>query len=206
MASHVDFQGGTEREDRQDTIASSKIVRGKIKKDLRKYITAGDLIGRRARSTVSIPLPQIQLPRFRYGDPAAEGGVGQGEGEEGDQLARGASPARAEAGDKPASTSLEVDVSLEELAEILGEELELPNIQPKGKKASSRPRRTYTGIHGAVGPESLRHFKRTFKQALKRQIASGTYDPDNPIVRAGARGQALPHLEDPVERRRETNA
>src|SRR3979411_2827777 len=39
----------------------------------------------------------------------------------------------------------------------------------------------YTGIRQA-GPESLRHFKRTFKRALKRQIASNTYNPDRPLV------------------------
>jgi uncharacterized sporulation protein YeaH/YhbH (DUF444 family) len=33
-----------------------------------------------------------------------------------------------------------------------------------------------------TGPESLRHFKRTFKQALRRTIASGKYDPSNPMV------------------------
>jgi uncharacterized sporulation protein YeaH/YhbH (DUF444 family) len=33
-----------------------------------------------------------------------------------------------------------------------------------------------------VGPESLRHFRRTYKAALLRQIASGTYNPENPIV------------------------
>jgi uncharacterized sporulation protein YeaH/YhbH (DUF444 family) len=33
-----------------------------------------------------------------------------------------------------------------------------------------------------VGPESLRHFKRSFKEALKRQIMLGDYDPDNPII------------------------
>jgi uncharacterized sporulation protein YeaH/YhbH (DUF444 family) len=39
----------------------------------------------------------------------------------------------------------------------------------------------YSGIHRA-GPESLRHFKRTFRQALKRQICTGTYDLDNPLI------------------------
>ena len=32
------------------------------------------------------------------------------------------------------------------------------------------------------GPNSLLHFKRTYKEALKRQIISGAYDPDNPII------------------------
>ena len=33
-----------------------------------------------------------------------------------------------------------------------------------------------------VGPESLRHNKRTFRQALKRTIASGAYDPAKPYI------------------------
>ena len=55
---------------------------------------------------------------------------------------------------------LEVDVELGELAKILGEELELPRIEPRGKKSISSAKERYTGIHRA-GPESLRHFKRT---------------------------------------------
>ena len=39
----------------------------------------------------------------------------------------------------------------------------------------------YVGIR-RVGPESLRHFKRTYREALKRQIASGTYDPKRPVI------------------------
>ena len=37
-----------------------------------------------------------------------------------------------------------------------------------------------TGIR--AGPESLRHFRRTFREAFKRQIAMGTYDPARPMV------------------------
>src|SRR4029079_4114260 len=32
------------------------------------------------------------------------------------------------------------------------------------------------------GPESLRHFKRTFRRALRRQIVAGTYDPNRPRI------------------------
>ena len=52
----------------------------------------------------------------------------------------------------------------------------------RAARRTSSPRKDkYTSIRQA-GPESLRHFKRTFKRALKRQIASGTYNPDDPIV------------------------
>lgn len=165
----------------RDNSRFKQIVRGKIKKELRKYITKGELIGRKGKHAVSIPLPQIQLPRFRYGSQQ-KGGVGQGEGELGQPLGKGDQPgAGGDAGDSPGEHILEVDVELEELAQILGEELELPNIQPRGKKAIAAEKDVYTGIHRS-GPESLRHFKRTFKQALLRELATGTYNPDDPMV------------------------
>ena len=111
-----------------------QIVRGRIRKNLRKYITHGEMIGRKGRDLVSIPVPQLDVPHFRFGDNGA-GGVGQGDGEEGQPIAKGGNPkdGSGPAGSDPGGGHLlEVDISLEELAAILGEELELPNIQPKG--------------------------------------------------------------------------
>jgi uncharacterized sporulation protein YeaH/YhbH (DUF444 family) len=162
----------------QDHTRFRDIVRGRIKRDLRKYVRSGEMIGRKGKDYVSIPLPQIDLPRFRFGKNEGNG-VGQGEGDEGDPVQGKGGDGRA--GEDEGQHSLEVDVSLEELAQILGEELELPNIEPRGKKAIRSLSSKFTGI-SRVGPQSLRHFKRTFREALKRQIASGTYDPENPIV------------------------
>ncbi|MBM4372475.1 MAG: DUF444 family protein, partial [Deltaproteobacteria bacterium] len=63
----------------------------------------------------------------------------------------------------------------------LGEELKLPRIRPRGAKTLETEHQRYTGI-ASVGPESLRHVKRTFRKALKRQIASGMYDPADPVI------------------------
>jgi uncharacterized sporulation protein YeaH/YhbH (DUF444 family) len=67
------------------------------------------------------------------------------------------------------------------LADILGEELALPRIQPKGKERLISQKDRYVGIR-RTGPESLRHFKRTFRQALRRQMMMGHYDPKRPMV------------------------
>ncbi|MCZ6695265.1 MAG: DUF444 family protein, partial [Acidobacteria bacterium] len=56
-----------------------QIVRGRIKKELKKYISSGELIGRRGKDLISIPLPQIHIPQFIYGRKQT-GGVGQGDG------------------------------------------------------------------------------------------------------------------------------
>ena len=60
-----------------------QIVRGRIRENLRKYITHGEMIGRRGRDVVSIPVPQLDIPRFRFGKNGS-GGVGQGDGDVGD--------------------------------------------------------------------------------------------------------------------------
>ena len=167
----------------QDHSRFRKIVRGKIRQNLRHYISQGELIGKQGKDRVSIPLPQIDLPRFRFSDKDA-GGVGQGDGDPGDSLGPGdgqPGKGKEKAGEGEGDKALEVDVTLDELAEILGEELELPRIEPRGQKQVVTERDRYTGIR-PVGPDSLRHFKRTYKQALKRSIAMGVYDAKNPII------------------------
>ncbi len=158
-----------------------QIIRGKIKQNLRKYISQGEMIARKGKDTVSIPLPQVDLPRFKWGDKQG-GGVGQGDGEVGESLGQGqGKPGSGEASDRPGEHMAELEVSLAELAEIMGEELALPRIEPKGTEKIVAFKDKYSGIRN-TGPESLRHFRRTFKQALRRQIAIGSYDGKDPII------------------------
>ena len=65
-----------------------QIVRGKIRQNLRKYVTHGEMIGRQGREYVSIPIPNIEIPHFRHGDKGA-GGAGQGDGENGTPIGKG---------------------------------------------------------------------------------------------------------------------
>ncbi len=165
----------------RDTQRFRKIVRGHVRRNLRKYMSNGELIGRQGKDLVSIPVPQIELPHFRF-NSKQQGGVGQGEGRVGDPVDSGQpGDGQGQAGDQPGQHVLEVELTLDELAEILGEELELPRIQPKGQKNVEGEAVRYSGISRA-GPDSLRHFKRTYREALRRQIASGTYDPDCPVI------------------------
>jgi len=122
-------------------------------------------VGRSSRiSRSTSPIPRLGDPVPGQGDPNEQ----QGEGGK-------------QAGKDGGEHELEVEFTLEELAEILGEQLELPRIEPRGQKTLKSKVDKYTAI-ATQGPNSLRHFKRTFKEALKRQIASGTYDPSNPVI------------------------
>lgn len=168
----------TPRRIERDSSRFRKIVRGAVKAGIRKYLSTGELIGKTGKDLVSIPLPQLQIPRFRFGD--ARKGVGQGQGEPGDPVAVDPE-GDGQAGGDPGEHILEVELTLEELAEIMAEELELPRIEPRGKRNIANTRDRYTGI-AIKGPEALRHVRRTFRQALRRQLASGTYQPANPNV------------------------
>ncbi len=164
----------------KDAARFRDIVRGNIRKNLKKYITRGELVGKKGKNLVSIPLPQIDIPHFRYGSKE-QGGVGQGDGEVGQSLGKDGPGQGNEAGDQPGEHVLEVDISLDELARIMGDELELPRIEPKGKNNVQGDVVRYTGAR-RVGPESLRFFKRTYREALKRQLALGLYNPDDPVI------------------------
>jgi uncharacterized protein len=163
----------------QDHQRFRQIVKGKIRDDLRRFLTRGELLGKEGKQLISIPVRGIDIPNFRYGEND-DGGVGAGKGQPGDQVdtqGEGVGPG----GSEPGQHLLEVDVTLDELADILAEELKLPRIKPKGKHRITAQKDRYSGIRQA-GPESLRHFKRTFRRALRRQIMTGTYNPDQPRI------------------------
>ncbi len=174
---------------KRDHARFRKIVKGKVRDNLRKYVSRGEMPHPKGDGTYKIPMPSIDTPRFKFGDKN-QGGMGQGDGSEGDPVdgQEGNEPGQGgEVGNQAGNKELEVDLSMEELASILGEELSLPNIEPKGKKAIQSVTNKYTSI-GMTGPNSLKHFKRTYKEAIKRQISSGTYDFNDPRV--------IPHKRD----------
>jgi uncharacterized sporulation protein YeaH/YhbH (DUF444 family) len=156
-----------------------QIVRGRVREELKKHLGKTELFGKQGGHVVSIPIPHLELPHFVHDTGGKGVGQGEGPGEEGG----------GKAGDQPGEHILEAEFSVEELAAMLGEALELPRIQPKGLDELTSPSGRYTGI-ATSGPESLRHFKRSYRQALRRLIVSGTYDPSNPrvpLVRADRR-------------------
>lgn len=163
----------------KDHVRFREIVKGRIREDLRKFLSQGELLGKEGHHLISIPVRGIDIPTFRYG-PNDDGGVGAGEAKPGDPVdteGEGVGPG----GDQPGRHILEVDLSLDELADILGEELQLPRIEPRGRHQITSEKDRYSGIRQS-GPESLRHFKRSFRRALRRQIMSGVYDPNNPRI------------------------
>ncbi|MBI2507789.1 DUF444 family protein [Candidatus Woesearchaeota archaeon] len=171
----------------RDHTRFKSIVKGKIKKDLRKYISYPGLIGKKGKEIVSIPVPQIDIPNFRYNNRDV-GGVGSGEGNAGTPIGIGQGEKGEGAGNQPGGHIPEVDISLDEFVKTIFEELELPRIEPKGKKKIIHEHHRYDSI-AAVGPRSLIHFKRSYKEALKHSVGfDGKIDFKKQISLTGSRG------------------
>lgn len=167
----------------QDHSRFKEIVRGRIKRDLKKYMSSGEMLGKQGDQTVRIPINRIDIPRFKLGSSQSQG-VGQGSGDPGDPVdgRPGDEPGKGKkAGENEGAKELEMEVSIAELAEIMAEQLQLPHIEPKGKKEMRSRSVKYSSIR-PTGPESLKSFKRTYKQALKRMISTGEYNPGDPVV------------------------
>lgn len=166
----------------QDEERLHKILKGKAREELKQYISQGEILSKRADGIVSVPIHQIDIPHFEFGNN--EGGDGEGNGEGQGKKGKNGKNGKgngAGAGEDAAEHALEVEVTIEELAEILGDELELPRIEPKGKAEIMSDDVAYTTI-SRQGPRSLAHFRRTFRESLKREIAAGTYNEEDPEI------------------------
>jgi uncharacterized sporulation protein YeaH/YhbH (DUF444 family) len=159
------------------------VIRGRIKKNLKDYIKSGDFISKQGNEKISVPISRVDLPQFRFSQQS-QGGVSQGNGQKGDQLGKADNSKNTtdnKAGSETGNHALEIEVSLSELADMLGEELGLPRIEKRGSHRLKSETLLYSGIHTS-GPNSLKHFKRSYKNALKRQIAMGIYDREHPLI------------------------
>ena len=164
-----------------DSARFKRLVRGHVRKkeNLRKYISRDELIGKQGNEKIRIPIPVINIPRFKYGIWDV-GGVGQGEGEEGDLLFDPDTSSEKEGSNGPDQGDLmDVEMPVSELEKLLMEELGLPYIEPKGNHTIHTQRPIYKSI---AEQGVRRNFKRTYKEALKRMTASGNYEPGDAVI------------------------
>ncbi len=145
--------------------------------DLSDFIKQGDL-GQSHPDKIKIPIKIIDLPEFVY-DKLDMGGVGEveeGEPEIGDEL--GMKPMDGEGDDGAGSGEGNHDyyeMDPEEFASELEQEFDL-ELEPKGKQVLEEKEGDLTDIVRS-GPMSTLHFKKMFKEGMKRELAIN-FNPD----------------------------
>jgi hypothetical protein len=145
------------------------VVGGKIRQSLGKFIKTGKIFKTRGNGKISVTIPRIEIPHIVFGD-GGESGIARGEGKDGETIGREPS-GQGQAGDSEGE-GIVVNISMEEVLKFMQNELSLPNLQPKENDVFDEIKIKYNNI-APVGPESLRHNKKTWLQALKRTLSEG---------------------------------
>ncbi len=159
----------------QDSRRHDQRVREAIKKNLRHLITQEAIITSNRGHMIKLPIRYLDQYRFRYAnDPSDPSGVGHGAGEVGDVIAKGPHDALPSdlPGDRPGEAIYEVEFSVEELARMMLQDLDLPWLEEKPEQQDF------------VVREQMRHVaktglwpnidkRRTLYQNLKRHAAKG---------------------------------
>lgn len=148
-------------------------VSGKTRKSLKGLIDSGEIVTARPKGgRFHIRIPRINTPHFAHGGNPTDG-VGRGQGEPGDTIGKGPpQPGQGNGAGQDEAEGIEVAVDMEDVLEFLQDEWKLPRLKPKPSQTFEEIKLKYTNI-SVVGPESLRHNRRTIFQAMKRAAASG---------------------------------
>lgn len=150
------------------------VVSGRTRRELKRLIKSGSIVRQRPKGgKVTISIPQIDIPHFVFGDTGE--GVGRGPGKEGDVIGRDPQPGKGNgAGDSPGE-GIKITIDLEDVLKFMEEELRLPRMKPKPNETFEEVKIKYNDI-SKVGLNSLRHTRRTMKEALKRLVMTGEAD------------------------------
>ncbi len=151
-------------------------IREAIKKNLGEIVSEEGIILSDGKKMVRVPIRSLDEYRFRY-DPGRQQHAGQGNGKSkvGDVVAQDPRPGRGrkgEAGKDPGQDYYEAEITMEELAAMIFEDLGLPNLEQKRQQELQTDAVRFTDVR-KKGPMTNLDKKRTILENMKRNAAKG---------------------------------
>lgn len=151
-------------------------VREAIKNNLSKTVANEGLVVSDGRKTVRVPIQSLDEPHF-YFNHNKQRHTGQGEGQEGQTIGRakpgeGKGGAGGGPGEGAGEFVYEAEVTVDDIAEVLFAQLQLPNLRPKTKQKTVMEDVEWTDLRNK-GIRSNLDRKHTFYEALKRSSRLG---------------------------------
>ena len=151
-------------------------IREAIKKNLGDIVSEESIILSDGKKVIKVPIRSLEEYRFRY-DPGRQQHAGEGDGNSkvGDVVAsdpRSGRGKRGSAGNEPGVDYYEADVTVDELAAMIFEDLGLPFLEEKKMAEMESEAIRFTDVR-KVGPLSNLDKKRTIKENIKRNAAKG---------------------------------
>ncbi len=162
-----------------DQARHNQKVREAIKRNLADIVSEEAIITADANKIVKVPIRSLDLPHFRYDNrrnpQAGQGGggskIGDVIGSSGHPNARGPGKGRG-AGDQPGIDYYEAEITLDDLAALVFEDLGLPNLEDKGKTEVLAPDVRFNEIR-KHGPMSNLDKRRTLIENIRRNARLG---------------------------------
>lgn len=118
-----------------------KKIEKAIKEGIHSIVAEESIIGKDGKKKIRIPVRGIKEYRFIYGDNSSNGKVGSAPGKDirrGQKIGKGKKEKQEGTGDKPGDEAgteyYDVEITLEELADYLFADLELPDLERKSLK------------------------------------------------------------------------
>jgi uncharacterized sporulation protein YeaH/YhbH (DUF444 family)/intein/homing endonuclease len=151
-------------------------IREAIKKNLADIVSEESIILSDGKKIIKVPIRSLEEYRFRY-DPGRQqhGGEGNGNSKVGDVIAQEPRPGRGRrgsAGNEPGVDYYEADVTVDELAAMIFEDLGLPFLEEKKMAEMESETIRFNDVR-KVGPLANLDKKRTIKENIKRNAAKG---------------------------------
>jgi sporulation protein YhbH len=152
-------------------------VKEAIKQNLADIVSEHSIITSDGQKLVKVPIRTLEQYKFRY-DANDKRGVGQGDGDTkvGDVLERygkGQGPGNGpQAGDQPGIDFYEAEITIDDLAALVFDDLHLPNLEEKRLKELESETVRFTDIRKS-GPFANLDKRRTMRENLKRNALQG---------------------------------
>ncbi|MDQ2730727.1 MAG: sporulation protein YhbH [Armatimonadota bacterium] len=148
-------------------------IKEAIRQNLADIVSEENIILSDGKKTIKVPIRSLEEYRFRF-DPRKDKGVGQGNGKSkvGDVIGQSQDPGTGEPGTEPGDDYYEADVSVDELAELIFEDLGLPRLEEKRDQEIESEAVRFVDIR-KTGIFSNLDKKRTIRENVKRNAMAG---------------------------------
>lgn len=161
---------------RRDSSRHKERVRRAMKENLRDLIAEESIISSHKGKKVKVPMKYLDQWRFKYGTNKGRKGVGHGEGDPGDIVARegkGQGQGPGKPGSSPGEDIFEEEVDLDEVIEMMLDDLGLPLLEEKENQVEIETEETRFQDISEKGLPANIDKRRTILQNLKRNAILG---------------------------------
>ena len=157
----------------RDSARHRQRVRDAIKENLHDLISEENIISSKDGKKIKIPMRYLDMYRFKFGKNNKSKGIGQGEGDPGDIIAREDPQEGDQAGQDPGEELYEEEVNIDEVIEMMLEDLDLPWLEEKEKALEIETEETVFQDIAEKGLPSNIDKRRTVMENLKRNALKG---------------------------------